>query len=385
MTEKFLDFSNAQLSQDVYFAPFSGIMDNPRGGAFHQGGPIWDDWDNAGRKRYLNRDKPEDQLPDVYEEPIKFFDGTAAWLGPQFPHFGHLISDAATRFFATSRYSEIETYIIGDKATNLNGALRKTTRDILEWFNIDPSKVWVASRPTMVKTVFTLPQAEQRDLIGPSCWYLQDLREHQSSKLSCISHSQYKKFFISRAGMPAHLAGESYLEALFADSGFSIIRPEHLPLIEQLTIYEEADELVFTEGSALHALQLLGKINARVWVINRRPQSRLIEHLLRPRISDLTYEEASVHLIHGCRLSGVPAPETGLAIPTPSALEACVSRICGGKIKFRSAEYEEAVKADIAEWLRHESKQQRYQHPQYRPTLIKTVRKAGLEKLVFSQ
>jgi hypothetical protein len=385
MTEKFLDYSTAQLSQNIYFAPFSGIMDNPRGGAFHQGGPVWDDWAEAGRKRYLNRNRPDDQLPDVYEEPVKLFRKATAWLGPQFPHFGHFIADAATRFYATSRNSEIENYIIGDKAANVNGLLRSTTRDILDWFDIDTSRVWVACRPAIAETVFTFPQSEQRDLIGPSYEYLRDLHEHQNSKLSRVVDPGYKKVFVSRAGMPAHLAGERYLEKLFAEAGFTIIRPENLSLIEQLKIYAAADELVFTEGSALHALQLLGKISARVWVINRRPQSRLIEHLLAPRISNLSYEEACVNLIHGCRLSGVPAPETGLAIPTSSGIEACVARICGGRIEFHSVEYEAAVKADIAEWLKHESRQLRYQHPLYQPTLLETVKKTGLDKLVFSQ
>ncbi|WP_425450654.1 glycosyltransferase 61 family protein [Roseicyclus mahoneyensis] len=356
-------------------------MDSPSGGSFHRGGPVWGDWEIAGRKRYLNRGNPADDKPDLLREPQDKLGGLSAWIGPQFPHFGHLIADAATRFLATSKQSGIDTFLIGDKEDNQYGLLRPTTRSVLDWFDIDTSRVRVANRPTTSEVLVTLPQSEQRDRIGPCPKYLDLLTQHQHSKFWNHSGAIFQKCFVSRAGMPAHIAGESYLEAVFSELGFQIIRPETMSLSDQLWIYVNANELVFTEGSALHSLQLLGSVRARVWVINRRPNGRLGDHLFSPRVSAIDYLEAEIGLIHGCRLSGEPAPETGLAIPTSHGLSKCLSIISGKNVAINSQEYEKAIKTDVEIWLKHETKQKRYGHSSYLSTLMKSVKNAGLEGL----
>ncbi len=58
--------------------------------------------------------------------------------------------------------------------------------------------------------------------------------------------------------------------SLFEKNGFKVIYPEKISIKEQLKIYSDAEIIVFTEGSAIHTLQLLGNINAKVIIINRR-------------------------------------------------------------------------------------------------------------------
>jgi hypothetical protein len=381
MNNRDFNFLEGQTVSNVSVVPFIGIMDTPSGGSFHEGGPIWKDWDNAGRKRYMNNGNTEDDEPALNEKPVVTIEGKSAWLGPQFPHFGHQVADAATRYLATGQDTEVSTYILGDKQFNNQGKIRQTTAAILDWFDIDVSKVRVVSKSVKCQTLVAFPQAEQRNQVGPNSKYIEALTEHQNKKLLNVEGGEGEKYFVSRAGMPAHIAGESFLEDIFAAHGYKVIRPELLPLMQQLKIYAGAKELVFTEGSALHAMQLLGQVGANIYVINRRPNTKLGKHLFAPRTPSIEYIEADVSLLHGCRLSGDPAPETGLAVPTLSGLQQCLSKIMHSAVFLNASNFEAAVKTDFDLWLAHESKQRRFTHESYLNILSEKLDAAGLTYL----
>jgi hypothetical protein len=151
-----------------------------------------------------------------------------------------------------------------------------------------------------------------------------------------------------------------------------------MPLLQQLKLYASASELVFTEGSAIHALQLLGRIEADITVINRRPKSVLAEHLIKLRVKSLKYIEVGVNLIYGCRLSGQEAPETGLAIPSQSELFESLANILGEPPKLDRSTLLTAVARDLQTWLAYEATQERFHHERYDPILAQTMKKAQI-------
>jgi hypothetical protein len=263
--------------------------------------------------------------------------------------------------------------------TNNLGVLNKTVHSILNWFDIDTSKVIVANRALHFDTLITFPQAEQRTKIGPSGDYLNNLIDHQFRKINkdkSISHG--KKVFVSRSRFKAHLAGEVFLERALMECGFMTVYPELLPLEEQLSTYASATHLVFSEGSALHALNLLGNINSKVTVIVRRPNFEVGKHLINPRVRQLDYLDPGIRLIHGSNRNGQSAPETGLAIPTFEGLTDCVSKIKGESAKLDYRVFSESVEGDIEEWLLFESKQERFLHPNYKLILLETLKSTGV-------
>jgi len=73
---------------------------------------------------------------------------------------------------------------------------------------------------------------------------------------------------------------------VFEQAGGLAIRPEELPLERQMEIYSGARKLVFCEGSALHGLQLLGRLPAEVIVLKRRRDPFCTEALT-PRVQAL--------------------------------------------------------------------------------------------------
>lgn len=83
--------------------------------------------------------------------------------------------------------------------------------------------------------------------------------------------------------------GENYLCSILENDGFKVIYPEELSIFEQLRIYYNAKILVFTEGSAIHTLQLLGRVPTKVYVINRRRGSYVGKWQLSYRVSSVSY------------------------------------------------------------------------------------------------
>lgn len=102
--------------------------------------------------------------------------------------------------------------------------------------------------------------------------------------------------------------------------GFTSCDPEELPLVEQLATYLASDEILFSEGSAIHVLQLLGSIPSRTSVLVRRPGYKLAIRSLAPRALGMDYHEVSAGIAHGLLPSGKPALSIGMSILDENAL-----------------------------------------------------------------
>ncbi|MEP1554046.1 MAG: hypothetical protein ABJJ44_15200 [Paraglaciecola sp.] len=48
-------------------------------------------------------------------------------------------------------------------------------------------------------------------------------------------------------------------------------RPKQHSVLEQLDIYKSATDIVFAEAGGIHILELLGELNANIYIIGRRP------------------------------------------------------------------------------------------------------------------
>ena len=157
--------------------------------------------------------------------------------------------------------------------------------------------------------------------------------------------------YVSRAGMEARFAGESYLEEVLRAAGVRVLRPERLSLPEQLRSYRDAAQLVYAEGSALHALQLLGRVDADVAVLERRPGTRLAQDNLRPRVRTLHYEEVASGLVHGILPTGRPALPKGLSVADPERLhDAFARRDIDLRSAWDAAAWAAARDADVLRW-----------------------------------
>ncbi|MFN3449299.1 MAG: glycosyltransferase family 61 protein [Roseococcus sp.] len=81
------------------------------------------------------------------------------------------------------------------------------------------------------------------------------------------------RLFVSRAGLGARQSSfilEDRMEEVLRAQGWRILRPETLPLREQLAAYAGASDLLFSEGSSLHFYALVARPGQRVVILRRR-------------------------------------------------------------------------------------------------------------------
>jgi hypothetical protein len=156
--------------------------------------------------------------------------------------------------------------------------------------------------------------------------------------------------FVSRAGVKNGFAGERYLEDHLRRAGVTIFRPEDVSLLQQLSVYAHAATLIFSEGSAQHALQLLGHQVGRVHVLRRRPNSRLAAAALRPRCEQLHYHDVG-ELICGLHPTGQPARAHGLTLLRSARLKPLLDRLGVVAGDWDEQAFQATVEADVQTWL----------------------------------
>jgi hypothetical protein len=145
--------------------------------------------------------------------------------------------------------------------------------------------------------LIVLPQAEQLYYEADAS-HLSQMDEVVQGRFGSVV--QAGTVYVSRAGLgpaPGHFAGEGFLEQAMAAAGVSVLRPESMLIVEQLRAYVSAERLIFAEGSAVYASQLLGRHLGDTMIVGRRPGSRIAETALKPRCRSLEYLDATRGLL----------------------------------------------------------------------------------------
>lgn len=340
------------LFRDILVTPFTQLLH--RGGpGLHRGGPHWPGferqppWIRNCRRGAPNDEPPDPALPEVEMEE------RLAWGGPLVRHFGHQIAEFGMRLAPTlAQWPEAVFLHAGHREAGVH-TLADTPdyfRAMLDWIGLPEARVRIIDRPTLVRELVVAPQAEQIGGPGPSEAHLDWLDARCASRLQKVK--QAGTVYVSRAGVRARFAGESYLEQLLGAAGVTVVRPETIPLQEQLRTYASADRLIFAEGSAVHGTQLLGRALGHVLVLRRRSQSTMGRTALAPRAKSLQYLDAVLGVVHGRNRYGTPELWTGISVLDSQRL---LAELEGQHIQLRDLwrqdAFEEARDADIRWWL----------------------------------
>lgn len=245
--------------------------------------------------------------------PVRDLAGTHVYAGPFFGHFGHFMSECLHRFWGFERAAGQHGKLIvlhaprGPKASCPNSAdqLGKLHRDALAYFHIPAERVELISEPTRVEQLMV---PEQASLLGeghyPSEAYLDWLDENEQRFFQAYNPERPaypERVYFGRSHLihSGAIAGESYLECLLAQEGFQILRPEQHSLFEQLAYLRNARVCLFSEGSALHGFEALGRLERApvVAVLGRRCDRR--DHwatLIGPRTPNFAFFSHTVRL-----------------------------------------------------------------------------------------
>ena len=335
--------------ENVPIVTFSELLQRSKNKSYHRGGPIWPEWNEGAGYRHFRGNLPMDDKPTPAANYVNVSE-PLCWCGPVTGHFGHQIANFSSRIPC---YRDLDaTYCFAlkdDSAISSLDDCPQFFRELLAWFEIPPERVLLVCKPIIARKTYCAPQQEQ---IGspPSAEFLEFLTAlTRRSGISGVEKTG--NYFIPKtSGNFGTIAGEAYVSKIAAQNGCKIVNPETLPLLDQLRLYASARTLVFTEGSALHGLQLLGRNIGDVHVLVRRPGTRLAEENIAPRCRSLTYHEIG-DLV--CGLTQVNSPENwkGITVPDSERLKNAFSKAGVSLSGFSEDQFQDAVEQNVMRWL----------------------------------
>lgn len=259
------------------------------------GGPVWPDWQGAGPLRHNRSGRPVDREPPIPPTPLIEFPAPATWGGHAVPHFGHFIVEHSTRILQARVEHGDKKMLFTLQPGHHAHQMPAFFWQILAWYGVAAQQATFVTAPLQVRELWAAPMAEQWDRVPTSEGYLSLLSENAAAR--GLTPRKNAILYVARDRMEAtaegHNAGEPYLASVLEKLGVTVIRPETLSLRGQLEYYQGAETLVFAEGSALHGLQLLGRQNKTVIVLNRRPNMRIGLSAIQPRVTTLAYAEVT--------------------------------------------------------------------------------------------
>jgi hypothetical protein len=340
-------YDHVRTFQGIVVHETQSILDRANG--FYRGGPDWPHFGvqifarhcwGAVPRPFDSKPRPADRAPESAEEGI--------WCGAVGNHFGHFVADFGMRLASSSLLDAKTPLVFSAQAGEVTTSF---FWQIVDHLKIDRRRISIVSRPTRFDRLKVLPQAERRFGGGPSRRHLAMMGALTAPGVPI--ERDLPVVYVSRSHLPhGRFAGEAYLDEALAGAGVTVFHPERVDLHEQLETYRRARRLIFSEGSALHALQLLGRIDADVAVLTRRRFSRIAAASLRPRATSLRYLRAMRGLIHGLNAAGQPHRAGGVSILDEARLVAAFARVGVDLGKtWGSSAFAEHRNADVSEWL----------------------------------
>jgi hypothetical protein len=339
--------------RNIVVHPSQEVLRHLSGGAFFRGGPDWPHFVAQVYARHCWKliPRPVDAPPHRSDQPVETAD-CGIWCGPVSNHFGHMIADFGMRIAASSRL-DATTPLVFSIWDDAGAEPPPFFWQIIDHFAVDRSRVRLVRSPSRFARLRVVPQAERRFGGGPSRRHLQAMDALTAA--AAPAERDAGTVFVSRGRWPmGRFAGEAYLDRVLAAAGVMVFHPETTDLQTQLLLYRRARRLIFSEGSALHALQLLGHLDAEIIVLARRPSTRTAAAALRPRVPALRYLQAARGVVYGVTASGQPQEPAGISVLDEARLLAGLGALGLDIARLWEAQgYAECRDAEIVAWTSH--------------------------------
>ncbi len=207
--------------------------------------------------------------------------GTYIYGGPFYPHFGHALTESIHRLWAFD--SSVHDGIVFAVSIRANTNLTNYTPpqwfiQILKILEIPLGKcIWVTHDCTFQNLIIPEPGSELS--LGPKKWYRSYLEKLQQRIWELTSHLRIdkpEKLFLGRTHIrfSGNIAGSEFFETLLVDEGYVSLKPENYDVLEQLAYIINAQKIIFSEGSAIHILELMNYLDTEIACIPRRATNK---------------------------------------------------------------------------------------------------------------
>lgn len=197
----------------------------------------------------------------------------AIFGGYLFDHYGHFLAESIHRVWPALVYPEYKDLPVLFHSLYEGADLIPFMVDIFKYFGKDPERIIIINEPVKVTKLIVPTQGKL--LRGPAM--SPEYSKLFQQLLPMDPGAGYKNIYVSRSRYlcSGSYIGEVLVEETLAKAGVKVIFSEEHSIAELIPLYMNAERILLSEGSAIHALELCSGLTAKVMVICRRPSSRV--------------------------------------------------------------------------------------------------------------
>lgn len=217
----------------------------------------------------------------------RFVPGETVWGGMFKDHFGHMASEGVHRLWALALRPELaDATVAFQVGVAFNGTVAPWFADMLALFGIAPAQILFVDSVVRCERLHVPQQGRTLCGVDLITGYL-DIFPLVPPIATAEAASMYVYVSRLRHIHTGTYLGESLVQAILRDAGFDIVVPEETPLSVMQAKLRGAKVVIFAEGSAIHHLDLVGRISARALIIGRRDGTAYrFENVLRESCPD---------------------------------------------------------------------------------------------------
>ena len=250
----------------------------------------WPDFDAQMQARLWRGNRRVCIRPEIADTRVNRIAEPGMFVSMYDNHFGHMVAETISRLpQSLAEAPDLPLYFSAREPLRFADA-NPVFRTVLAWLNIPAQQIRFIAQPTEFRNLTVAAQAEH--LNGPAApdAYLPLLEARIAGQLDLGRPAGVT--FVSRATLAPEKgrhAGEGYLADCLERLGVRVVYPEKLALPAQMAAYASAKYLVFSEGSAVHGRQLLGRVDQHISILRRRFRSQIAQNQMAPRAASLRY------------------------------------------------------------------------------------------------
>ena len=207
-------------------------------------------------------------------------DGTCIYLGPLSSHFGHFLLESLARAWYLIEAEPSLPILFHGWSEELT--LTSFASAFLTALEVDPSRIRIVAGRDVRVGRLVLPSSQFWQGVSASpgmCVVFDHIRE-KMLRARTGSAQTPAKVYLSRRGLGGTrasgearevIANEEEAEALFRGRGYEILRPQSVPIEEQVAIVANATHGAGPSGSALHLMLFNANLQARLIELRTKP------------------------------------------------------------------------------------------------------------------
>jgi capsular polysaccharide biosynthesis protein len=234
--------------------------------------------------------------------------GNYLYFGAFDYHYGHFISECLGRTWASVHF-DFDGILWLPTFHPSHGyewvrELPAWQNSILSYLGISSDEIYFLTRKAKMSKLI-VPESGSWLYTTPENFILDFLKSRQNvyfDGLNC-HNSKAKNVFIARGSQySGRIANVELLYNSVSSQGYEVVFPEMLTFDQQMSLYRDAENIIFEAGSAIHTLELFANLQANVAILPRsQAGSSAFRRILSPRIKKIWNYTGNVEVLNNGR------------------------------------------------------------------------------------